>query len=488
MSIIFRIFALSNQITPHSPMMTFRDDQKLINISMQTIYFMLSEEQRTQHKEMVEIFNSLKAFTLGLYEFKILTKLGSVNSSLSDDIKAEIEANNLIVRLPNDTDGNFIYVFNNIDLSEDRDIVEEHLHNFVVELAKQSIALLKERQAADIDGSELSSKLDNVIYSFEEGIKASKRSYARHTTPATFKELHRNTYYHSFDEKLKFNDHLDIDLSDNKIGTFSEECDRLYKLNGTTIESELTRVLSCLDKHGIPKSKRQVVASELMDIFAEMFSIPAKEETKAIARSICDNKSDAILIDKYSRMKPAEKPNLKIYIERIPYIDGRGNKNREKYGVRICAGSFEQKILFEETTQTMVYIAALLRHKMGKKLFVHEFRNNMTGTAGARENAKLWLKKIYTTIIKPENSEFDKWIDSISSAKNAGKKLNTAASSSKRVVKESLEMYPDAIYYSLLISERCAANGAYYTFNCSPDDIIVCGELQEALRGAAGVY
>jgi hypothetical protein len=225
-----------------------------------------------------------------------------------------------------------------------------------------------------------------------------------------------------------------------------------------------------------------------MDIFAEMFSIPAKEETKAIAKSIYDNKSDAVLIDRYSRMKPAEKPNLKIYIERIPYIDGRGNKNREKYGVRICAGSFEQKILFEETTQTMVYIATLLRHKMGEKLFVHEFRNNMTGTAGARESAKRWLKKIYTTIIKPENSEFDKWIDSISSAKNAGKKLNTAASSSKRVVKESLEMYPDALYYSLLISERCAADGAYYTFNCSPDDIIVCGELQEALRGAAGMY
>ena len=107
---------MSNQIIQHSPMMTFRDDQKLINISMQTIYFMLSEEQRTQHKEMVELLNGLKAFTLGLYEFKILTKLGSVNSSLSDDIKAEIEANNLIVRLPNDTDGNFIYVFNNIDL------------------------------------------------------------------------------------------------------------------------------------------------------------------------------------------------------------------------------------------------------------------------------------------------------------------------------------------------------------------------------------
>ena len=79
-------------------------------------------------------------------------------------------------------------------------------------------------------------------------------------------------------------------------------------------------------------------------------------------------------------------------------------------------------------------------------------------------------------------------MDSISSVKNAGKILNTAASSSKRVVKESLKMYPDALYYSLLISERCAADGAYYTFNCSPDDIIVCGELQEAIKGVAGMY
>jgi hypothetical protein len=126
---------------------------------------------------------------------------------------------------------------------------------------------------------------------------------------------------------------------------------------------------------------------------------------------------------------------------------------------------------------------------MGKRLYIHEFRNNNTaGTSGARESAKHWFKKIYTTITRLENSEFEKWMDSISSVKNAGKKLNTAASSSKRVVKESLEMYPDALYYSLLISERSATDGAYYTFNCSPDDIIVCGELQEALRGATGVY
>ena len=144
-------------------MITFKDEQKLINIRMQTIYFMLCEEERAQYKEMIEMMNGIKAFTLGLYEFKILTKLGGINSSLSEDVKDEIEANNIIVRLPNDISGNFIYAFNNIDLSEDRVIVEECLHNFVVELAKQSIALLKERQEANVDGSELTSQLDTPL-------------------------------------------------------------------------------------------------------------------------------------------------------------------------------------------------------------------------------------------------------------------------------------------------------------------------------------
>ena len=469
-------------------MMTFRDDQKFINISMQTIYFMLSEEQRTQHKEMVEMFNSLKAFTLGLYEFKILTKLGSVNSSLSDDIKAEIEANNLIVRLPNDTDGNFIYIFNNIDLSENRVIVEEHLHNFVIELAKQSIALLKERQVANIDGSELSSKLDNVIYSFEEGIKTSKRYYARHITPPIIKECHHKAHNHSLEEKPVINGQLNINLTDDKTEVFgSTYCESLYSLNDIT-ESDLTKLFSCLDKHGIPKSKRQLVASELMNIFTEMFRIPAKEEAKVIAKSTCNNKPDAIMIDKNNRMKPAEKPNLSLYIERIPYIDGRGNKKREKYGVRICAGSFEQKILFSETTQTMLYISTLLRHKMGRKLYAHELRNNSAGTNGGRKITKQWLKKIYTTIISPKFADFDKWMESISNVDGKGGKLYNAVAGTKRHIKSGLNLYPDALYYCVLNSEPSPADGTYYTFNCSPNDIIVCGELHEALRGASGMY
>lgn len=463
-------------------MITFKDEQKLINIRMQTIYFMLCEEERAQYKEMIEMMNGIKAFTLGLYEFKILTKLGGINSSLSEDVKAEIEANNIIVRLPNDISGNFIYAFNNIDLSDNRVIVEECLHNFVVELAKQSIALLKERQEANADGSELTSQLDKVVYSFQEGIKSGERSYTRRTTLQEIKE-HRHTVGSGVSN---FGSCVDTILSDDEKAV-SGSIDTLCELNDTP-ELDLGKVFGCLRRHGIPESKQQLVARELTDIFTEMFGIPTKEESKAIAKGILNNNSDAIFLDNCVRNKPNEKPNLKIYVERIPYIDGRGNKMREKYGIRICVGSFEKKILFEEATQTMIYIAALLRHKMGRRLYVHELRNNSSGKAVDREVAKPWLKKIFTTIIKPESSEFERWIESISSAKNKGAKLNTATSSTKRIVKDNLDMYPDALYYCLLISVPHSEDGTYYTFNCSPDDIIVCGELQEAIRGVAGMY
>jgi hypothetical protein len=49
-------------------------------------------------------------------------------------------------------------------------------------------------------------------------------------------------------------------------------------------------------------------------------------------------------------------------------------------------------------------------------------------------------------------------------------------------------MYPDAIYYSLIVSGKDAEKGGFYTFNCSPDDIIVCGELQELMQGMSSFY
>ena len=99
---------MSKSVKTLCPMLTFRDEQKLINISMSTIYFMLTEQECAKYKEMVERLNRSNAFTLGLYGFKVLNKLGGVNNCLTDDLKAEIESNNIIVRLPNDSQDNFM--------------------------------------------------------------------------------------------------------------------------------------------------------------------------------------------------------------------------------------------------------------------------------------------------------------------------------------------------------------------------------------------
>ena len=467
-------------------MTTFRDNQRLINIPILTIYFMLSEEERLQHKAMIRRLNRIKAFTLGLYEFKILTKLGGVNSGLSEDIKAQIEDSNLLVRLPNDSDDNFVYAFNNVDLSSGYDAVEEFVHNFVVELAKQSVAILKERQAADADNADLSAKLDSVVYSFEKAIESGVQSYARLVAPPVVSECRSESCCRTAEEERTING-----TTYNVVDDVSISCDTSVsqlQVGGGVALADLTEVLGCLARHGIPASEQRMVAGELARIFAEMFGIPSREESSMIAGGILDSSSDAIVIDKYGRLKPSEKPKLRISVERVPYIDGRGKRRREKYGVRVSVGSFEQRICFEETTQTMVYVAALLRHKMGKRLYIHELRNNSAGTVGAREVAKQWLRRIYTTIITPENAAFDKWIESVGSANNGGKKLYTAISSTKRIIAKHLEMYPDAIYYTLMMSKMDAQRDRYYTFNCSPDDIIICGELQGAMQGTVSIY
>lgn len=452
-------------------MLTFRDEQKLINISMSTIYFMLTEQECAKYKEMVERLNRSNAFTLGLYGFKVLTKLGGVNNCLTDDLKAEIESNNIIVRLPNDSQDNFVYAFDNIVLSGDCDDVERRIHNFVVELAERCISLLKERQEGSLDDSRSASQLDSVIDSYQEGIKSGRRSYTRRTAPRVVRTY--NEDYCGVPTGGMFKTSF-CTMNNNGLQDLDDD--------------DLARLYGCLSKHGIPESKHKMVASELADIFAEMFGVPDKEESAEIAVGILDKSSNAIAINKSGRQRPSVKPNIRLHIERIPYTDGRGNKRREKYGVRISVGSFEQKIYFEDATQTMIYIAALLRHKMNRRLYIHELRNNGSGTNGAREIAKQWLKRIYTTIINPEAEAFEKWIESVRSPQDLGRKLNTAASSTKRVVSKNLEMYPDAIYYSLIVSGKDAEKGGFYTFNCSPDDIIVCGELQELMQGMPSFY
>lgn len=177
------------------------------------------------------------------------------------------------------------------------------------------------------------------------------------------------------------------------------------------------------------------------------------------------------------------KPNFCISIEKVPYIDKRKNRENSRYGISVKIGDYSIPICFESTDQTMLYIAAILRYKMNMPLYIHELRNNQLGNAQVRENSRRWLNKLFSVIVSKEQRLFDKWInDTIRDAEKKGQAIYQAKSATARVIKQKLQLCPNAIAYCLLNTEKGKDKDSYYNFRCEPDDISVCAELQDIMQ------
>ncbi len=177
------------------------------------------------------------------------------------------------------------------------------------------------------------------------------------------------------------------------------------------------------------------------------------------------------------------KPNFRISIEKVPYIDKRKNRENSRYGISVKIGDYSIPICFESTDQTMLYIAAILRYKMNMPLYIHELRNNQLGNAQVREKSRRWLNKLFSVIVSKEQKQFDRWItDTIRDAEKKGQAIYQAKSATARVIKQKLQLCPNAIAYCTLNTERGKDKDSYYNFKCEPNDISVCPELQDIMQ------
>ena len=85
-----------------------------------------------------------KAFSLGVYEFKVLTESGSVNVKIpSEEVRNTVAAHNIFLPLFKDIEGNNLYACGNIDFSRSKDIWLRQIHEFMNETAKYNITTLK---------------------------------------------------------------------------------------------------------------------------------------------------------------------------------------------------------------------------------------------------------------------------------------------------------------------------------------------------------
>ena len=337
-----------------------------LNIEDLTAIITLEKSDRSKLIADIDDFNESKskAFSLGVYEFKIITQTDTVNIKIpSEEVRKILASHNIFLPLFKDIDGNNLYACDNIDFSQRKDRWLRQIHEFMVETAKYNIETLKDE--------------------------------VRH------------------------------EMKEQKIGYQRRVSDTLG-------------VLNILEK-AIPK---------------------AKEDVEEYLKSVC----------------AADIANITISLKEISLL--RYNKPTTRYGVEILVNDTKVLLYIGDKTQSILYMAALVRFKMGQPLYLHELYRNSHGLRSVykREKTYKWFARIFDDLFG-RTSSFEKWTTPIRNNQptpRSGHDFNQA----KSAVEDKLEALlvgnlASALDYCRLHS-ACDANGdTYYTFNCNPEDIIL---------------
>ncbi len=402
-----------------------------LNLDAFSICFLADENTGAEQTEMVLGLGRFHTFTYGLYHYVVshrnLTAKG--NENLPEELIHQLKTNNIVARLIDDTKGKTTYLFDKIEIREDK-------KNFYLDIA----AFVARVAHADL----------NFV---ESSIKLLKRLNKRENR-ARIMEL--NTLKMVLDGGIKY---VTAKSSWQEINLLTLD----PIMQSRSSREKFFYVTDMLGENGIPSLKAVPLAKHLIEFLSAPVSTPSIE--------IQAGESNA-----------TEATNISIRIEKV--AAKWGNKSVSKYGIVVVIGKHEVPICFNCIDQTMLYITALIRHQMGEPLYVHELYNNSKGlnSLHKRERSYPWLNAIFNTLFKREKGSFKSWILKIQSKYSKGRALYQAKSQSKRIIGERLKIWPEVARQCEITLGHDSQGDSYYTFGCEPSSISICSELQEILN------
>lgn len=230
------------------------------------------------------------------------------------------------------------------------------------------------------------------------------------------------------------------------------------KYNIATLKNE---VLHEMTKKEVGYERRVSNTLEVLNILEE--AVPkAKEDIEEYIKSVCTT----------------EVANITIALKEISIL--RYRRPTKRYGIEISVNDAKVSMYIGDKSQTILYIAALIRFKMGQPLYLHELYNNSCGLHSIYKRGRTyeWLALIYKEIFGQTGS-FEEWAYPIRGEDNEsrlrpGHDFNQAKS---RIFNKLKAILGDHLAFAV---DRCCLSIAkdenkdtYYTFNGSPEDIIL---------------
>ena len=90
------------------------DKQKQLNYHPLAVYFMLQPSDFKQNESKIKCLNNNARFTRGVFMLRAFERGKNFYSALTEQLAETLNKHNVILRLVDDIDGNFIYAFDNI--------------------------------------------------------------------------------------------------------------------------------------------------------------------------------------------------------------------------------------------------------------------------------------------------------------------------------------------------------------------------------------
>lgn len=439
-------------------MIEIRHRQNILDIHPLVIYLLLSDSEYDKYSKNIKRLNKYLGTTLGVFEYECLRRSNTDYEALPEKLGNALMRNNLMVKLLDQQSGSNRYAFACINLDMDGNLVLDAIRNFALDVCSKDIKLL-DTHISKQEGEDCITfaRIKDILEEALETKAGRGPKWEDHTVRNIRTISHERALPRSSDilacsiPSLGFLNNIGRPASDD------EEDESVVEDN---IASSISRILK---SHNIDSDKRSEISKEICNLIQSTMGIDKKQSDKN-AQDLLDGKISAPPV---------------ISIELISTIVYR--KPKQKYGVRITIGDRDIPMVISQTDQLMLYIAALIRHKVGYTLDLRELYRPFGEPLCARQqNTPLrdWFTDLYNTIVDKDNRDADGWLDKVGDANKKGRPLYQAKSNLNTALAETIGDY--SIYkYCELKNESDRYGHPVYTIDIPRENIHLDDKLQK---------
>lgn len=428
------------------------DSKRQLNYHPLVVYFMLKPKDIKQYGKHIKALNRYLGFTRGIFTFRAVTRGNEYSHGLTNDLIAEINKFNVILRLVDDDEGNFNYALGRINLNQDPALFEAGLQRFVVDACKWNVKTLNDQYYYSEDDSQESHEYASVVSSIAQGFKDA----------ISLKGFKFGVWQNLLNPKEKV-----IKVCEEKL----------------LIESDANDIDSVDWKRKRDSFYSNLPSRELKEQFKELmaqgYRVPTIDQSDKYAMGTVDHSKSKSLIEyQKSNANPAVTPEVTIAIARVD-----ATRNKKGWGVKINVDGETIPVYISSSSATMVYICTLLKHSMGTTLSRSVFRKN-----NMQHEDVTWLKDVYRTVYPGAKEDFSDWYlkqrDGVECKDPmALRGISQGKAQANDAIRSNLKGYPSIVFDTCRIMKKDANPTAYYYLDISPECIIVPKEFRHLIVG-----